>query len=96
MTRYLLIALVHYLARLALSTKGGKKRYNEVGELDQKVGSSARKDWKLRRMSSGLRAVLETSRNHVFGAPSQISCMTLAKSSNVSASNLSNGGNKLC
>lgn len=55
-----------------------------VDELDRKVGSSARKDWKLRRMSSGLRAGLETSNNHMFGAPSQISCMTtLAKSFSV-------------
>lgn len=93
---YLLIALLHYLARLVLYTKEGEKRYYVVEKLDQKVGSSARKDWKLRRMSSGLRAGLETSSNHMFGAPSQISCMTLAKSFSVSTSNLSNGGNKPC
>jgi len=95
-TTYLLIALVRYLERLALFTKGGKSRYNVVEKLDQKVGSSARKDWKLRRVSSGLRAGLETSSNHMFGAPSQISCITLAKSFSDSTSNLSNGGNKPC
>lgn len=88
MTAYLLISLVRYLARLALFTKEGKKRYDVVEELDQKVGSSARKDWKLRRMSSGLRAGLETSGNHMFDAPSQISCMTLAKSFSVLVSQL--------
>lgn len=87
-TTHLLIALVRYLARLALFTKGGKKRYNVVEELAQKVGSSARKDWKLRTMSSGLRAGLETSSNHMFGVPSQISCMTLAKSFSVLVSQL--------
>lgn len=95
-TPYLLIALVHYLGMFGLLIKEGERQNNMVIELDQTVGSGARKDWKIRRMCSGLRGGLEATHNHMFGASSQISCMTLAKSFNVSASNLSNGGNKPC
>jgi len=77
-TACLQIALVCYLARLALFTNAGKKRYNVVEELAQNIGSNARRDWKLRRMSSGLSAGSEIRSNHMFASPSQISCMTLA------------------
>lgn len=87
-TTYLLIALVLYLVRLALFTEAEKKRDSVVEALAQTIGSSPRKDWKLRRMTSGLRTDLETSSNHMFGAPSQISCMTSAKSFSVLVSQL--------
>lgn len=77
-----------YLARLALFIKAGKKRYNVVEELAQNIGSNARRDWKLRRMSSGLSAGSEIRSNHMFASPSQISCMTLAKSFTVLVSHL--------
>lgn len=93
---YLLIALICYLVRLDLCATGVKERHNVVEELDQKVGSNARKGWKLRRMPSGLSSGLETSSNHMFGSPSQISCMTLAKSSSALASSNSNGAHKPC
>lgn len=93
---YLLIALICYLVRLDLCATGVKERHNVVEELDQKVGGNARKGWKLRRMPSGLSSGLETSSNHMFGSPSQISCMTLAKSSSALASSNSNGAHKPC
>lgn len=46
---YLLIALVCYLTRLALFIKAGKKRHNVVEELAQKVGSSSRRDLKIKK-----------------------------------------------